>query len=108
MAKLIYSAIALADGYVEDAAGGFDWGAPDEELLRFVNDLERPVGTYLYAPDVRDDVLLGDRPHGARPAVLGPGSSPASGRQPRRSCSQGHSTQCRAPGHGSSGTSIQA
>jgi dihydrofolate reductase len=48
MAKLIYSAIASADGYVEDAAGGFDWAAPDEQLHRFVNDLERPVGTYLY------------------------------------------------------------
>jgi dihydrofolate reductase len=48
MAKLIYSAIASADGYVEDAAGRFDWAAPDEEVHRFVNDLERPVGTYLY------------------------------------------------------------
>jgi dihydrofolate reductase len=48
MAKLIYSVIASADGYVEDAKGSFDWAAPDEEVLRFVNDLERPVGTYLY------------------------------------------------------------
>ncbi len=48
MARLIYSAIASADGYVEDAAGSFDWAAPGEELHRFVNDLERPVGTYLY------------------------------------------------------------
>jgi dihydrofolate reductase len=48
MAKLIYSAIASADGYVEDAAGSFGWAAPDEELLRFVNDLERPIGAYLY------------------------------------------------------------
>jgi dihydrofolate reductase len=48
MAKLIYSAIASADGYVEDADGSFGWAAPDEELLRFVNELERPVGTYLY------------------------------------------------------------
>jgi dihydrofolate reductase len=48
MAQLIYSAIGSADGYVEDAAGSFDWAAPDEELLSFVNDLERPVGTYLY------------------------------------------------------------
>lgn len=48
MGKLIYSAIASADGYVEDASGKFEWAAPDEEVLRFVNDLERPVGTYLY------------------------------------------------------------
>jgi dihydrofolate reductase len=48
MGRLIYSAIGSADGYVEDAAGSFDWAAPDEELLSFVNDLERPIGTYLY------------------------------------------------------------
>ncbi len=48
MARLIYSAIASADGYVEDEQGEFDWGAPDAEVFAFVNDLERPVGTYLY------------------------------------------------------------
>ena len=48
MAKLIYSAIASLDGYVEDKQGDFDWAAPDEEVHAFVNDLERPNGTYLY------------------------------------------------------------
>ena len=48
MASLIYSAIASLDGYVEDERGNFDWAAPDEEVHAFVNDLERPVGTYLY------------------------------------------------------------
>ena len=48
MAKLIYSAITSLDGYVADDGGGFDWAAPDEEVHAFVNDLERPVGTYLY------------------------------------------------------------
>ncbi len=48
MGKLIYSAIASLDGYVEDRRGGFDWAAPDEEVHAFVNDLERPIGTYLY------------------------------------------------------------
>jgi dihydrofolate reductase len=48
MAKLIYSAIASLDGYIADEEGNFDWGEPDEEVHRFVNDLERPVGTYLY------------------------------------------------------------
>ncbi|HWF31935.1 MAG TPA: hypothetical protein VG188_05190 [Solirubrobacteraceae bacterium] len=48
MAKLIYSAICSLDGYVEDEEGRFDWAAPDEEVHAFVNDLERPIGTYLY------------------------------------------------------------
>ncbi|HYU66344.1 MAG TPA: dihydrofolate reductase family protein [Jatrophihabitantaceae bacterium] len=48
MAKLIYSAIASLDGYIADADGSFDWAAPDEEVHAFVNDLERPIGTYLY------------------------------------------------------------
>jgi dihydrofolate reductase len=48
MPKLIYQAIASLDGYVEDEAGNFDWAAPDPEVHAFVNDLERPIGTYLY------------------------------------------------------------
>jgi dihydrofolate reductase len=48
MAKLIYSTITSLDGYVADEDGNFDWAAPDEEVHRFVNDLERRVGTYLY------------------------------------------------------------
>jgi len=48
MAKLIYSAIASLDGYVADEDGNFDWAEPDEEVHAFINDLERPVGTYLY------------------------------------------------------------
>jgi dihydrofolate reductase len=45
---LIYSMIASLDGYVEDENGTFDWAAPDEEVHAFVNELERPVATYLY------------------------------------------------------------
>ncbi len=48
MGRLIYSAIASLDGYVEDTSGAFDWSAPDDEVLAFLNDLERSVGTYLY------------------------------------------------------------
>jgi dihydrofolate reductase len=47
MANLIYSAIASLDGYIEDEEGKFDWAEPDEEVHTFVNDLQRPVGTYL-------------------------------------------------------------
>ena len=45
---LIYSAITSLDGYTADREGKFDWGEPDEQVLAFLNDLERPVGTYLY------------------------------------------------------------
>src|SRR6202162_3585483 len=48
MAKLTYSSLASLDGYIADENGNFDWAAPDDELHAFVNDLERPVGTYLY------------------------------------------------------------
>lgn len=48
MAKLIYSAIASLDGYVEDKDGQFEWAAPDDEVHAFINDFERPIGTYLY------------------------------------------------------------
>ncbi len=48
MARLVYFFIASLDGYVEDAAGRFDWAAPGEDAHAFVNELEASVGTYLY------------------------------------------------------------
>src|SRR5438270_11045058 len=58
MAKLIYSAIASLDGYVEDKDGKFDWAAPDEEVHAFVNDLERPIGTYLYGRRMYETMMF--------------------------------------------------
>jgi dihydrofolate reductase len=54
MARLIYSAITSLDGYVADRDGTFEWAAPDEEVHAFVNDLERPIGTYLYGRRMYD------------------------------------------------------
>ncbi|MGZ4708480.1 MAG: dihydrofolate reductase family protein [Acidimicrobiales bacterium] len=54
MATLIYSAITSLDGFVADRDGTFDWAAPDEEVHAFVNDLERPIGTYLYGRRMYD------------------------------------------------------
>jgi dihydrofolate reductase len=48
MAKLLYVMNASVDGYIADEDGNFDWGAPGEEYYSFINDLVRPVGTYLY------------------------------------------------------------
>lgn len=48
MAKLIYIANTSIDGFTEDRDGGIDWGPPDEEYFGLINELQRPVGTYLY------------------------------------------------------------
>lgn len=58
MAKLIYSMLGSVDGYYTDAAGRFDWAAPDETLHAFVNDLERSVGTYLYGRRMYDTMVF--------------------------------------------------
>lgn len=54
MARLIYSAIASLDGYIEDSSGRFEWAAPDDEVHAFVNDCERDIGTYLYGRRMYD------------------------------------------------------
>ena len=73
MGKLIYSAIASLDGYVEDEAGKFDWAAPDHDVHTFVNDLERPIGTYLYGRRMYETMLFWETARG------GDGQTAASG-----------------------------
>jgi dihydrofolate reductase len=48
MGKLTYLMLMSLDGYVADQEGKFDWAEPDEQVHTLVNDLTRPVGTYLY------------------------------------------------------------
>lgn len=47
LGRLTYTALCSLDGYIEDAGGGFEWGAPDAEVHAFVNERERAVGTML-------------------------------------------------------------
>jgi dihydrofolate reductase len=58
MARLIYSAISSLDGYTEDMEGNFDWAAPDEEVHRFINNLERTAGTYLYGRRMYETLMV--------------------------------------------------
>lgn len=58
MARLIYSAIASLDGYIEDTEGKFDWAMPSEEVHKFVNDLERPAGTHLYGRRMYETMMV--------------------------------------------------
>src|SRR5215472_17339113 len=71
MAKLIYSAIGSLDGYVEDASGKFEWAAPDDEVHAFVNEFERPIGTYLYGRRMYETKVFWETvdPDGDWPAV---------------------------------------
>jgi len=71
MAKLIYSVLGSLDGYFEDADGRFDWAEPDEELHAFVNDLERPIGTYLYGRRMYETMAFWETaPTAGEPDVL--------------------------------------
>ena len=71
MAKLIYSSIASVDGYVADEHGNFDWAAPDDEVHAFVNELERPLGTYLYGRRMYDVMVAWETmPAQDQPAVI--------------------------------------
>ena len=73
MARLIDSAIMSLDGYTADADGHFEWAAPDEEVHAFVNELERPVGTYLYGRGMYETMRYWETAHtlpGQRPVSL--------------------------------------
>jgi dihydrofolate reductase len=58
VARLIYSGIMSLDGYTADADGRFDWAEPDAEVHACVNDLERPIGTYLYGRRMYDTMAV--------------------------------------------------
>ena len=58
MAKLIYVTNVSLDGYIEDEFGSFDWTEPDDEVFAFINDLVRPVGTFLYGRRLYDTMAV--------------------------------------------------
>ncbi len=63
MAKLIYSVVMSLDGYIADEDGNFDWAVPDAEVHTFINDLERPVGTYLYGRRMYEVMVAWETAH---------------------------------------------
>jgi dihydrofolate reductase len=61
MAKLIYFMPMSLNGYIADD-GNFEWSAPDEEVHAFVNDLYRPIGTYLYGRKIYEAMAIWETP----------------------------------------------
>jgi dihydrofolate reductase len=57
MPKLIYAYLASLDGYITDDRGKFDWAVPDEEVLDFINETERSIGTYLYGRKIYEMMI---------------------------------------------------
>src|SRR5215468_7857423 len=61
MAKLIYFMPTSLDGYIADEPGPYDWSAPDDEVFAFINDLERPIGIYLYGRKIYETMAIWER-----------------------------------------------
>jgi dihydrofolate reductase len=101
MARLIYSAIMSLDGYVADASGTFDWAAPDEEVHTVVNDLERPVGTYLYGRRMYEVMVVWETMYDIAAQPPSSRTSPRSGRRPTKSCTPRRWRRSPVPGRGS-------
>jgi dihydrofolate reductase len=62
MGRLIYSCITSLDGYMNDENGGFEWSTPDEEVHAFINEAERPIGTYLYGRRLYETMAYWESP----------------------------------------------
>jgi dihydrofolate reductase len=58
MSRLIYTTISSLDGYTEDRHGNIDWSPPDEEEFKFITDLIREVGTYLYGRRMYETMMV--------------------------------------------------
>jgi dihydrofolate reductase len=71
MAKLIYATPTSLDGYI--AADNYDWGRTDDAGFAFINDVQRPIGTYLYGRKTYQTMAIWETPDvitGRTPAML--------------------------------------
>jgi dihydrofolate reductase len=63
MGKLIYSMITSLDGYAEAAEGDLGFGGEDEEVHTFIDELFRPVSTYLYGRRMYETMVFWETAH---------------------------------------------
>ena len=62
MSKLIYFMPMSLDGFVAGETDNLDWSAPDEEVFAIINDLHRPIGTYLYGRKNYETMTIWETP----------------------------------------------
>lgn len=61
MGTLRYGLMSCSlDGYVADASGDFDWGAPDDTVHAFINDQVRDVRTFVVGRRMFDAMRVWD------------------------------------------------
>jgi len=61
MGTLRYGLMSCSlDGYVADASGDFDWGAPDDTVHAFINDRVRDVRTFVVGRHMFDAMRVWD------------------------------------------------
>lgn len=73
MSKLIYFTPTSLDGFLAGETDDLDWAVPDEEVLAFINDRTRPVGTYLYGRKIYETMKVWQTPEvmpGLTPATM--------------------------------------
>ncbi|HLU12015.1 MAG TPA: dihydrofolate reductase family protein [Oceanobacillus sp.] len=73
MSKLIYFMPMSMDGFIADENDGYDWSAPDDEVSALINDLHRPIGTYLYGRKNYETMTVWETPDamsGLTPAMM--------------------------------------
>ena len=86
MARLIYFMPTSLEGYIADESGDPGWATPDEEVFAFINDLYRPIGTYLYGRKMYRTMAIWETPDmipGRTPGDDGLRADLAGGRQDR-------------------------
>ena len=62
MSTLIYFTPMSLDGFIAGETDNMDWSVPDEEVSAFINDRERPFGTYLYGRKIYETMKVWETP----------------------------------------------
>ena len=63
MARLIYAMNTSLDGYISDRDGKIEWAVPGPELFAAFNELQRPIGTYLYGRRLYETMAVWETAH---------------------------------------------
>ena len=73
MSKLIYFMPTSLDGFIAGETDRLDWSVPNEEVSAFINDVHRPIGTYLYGRKNYETMTVWETPDvipGRTPAMM--------------------------------------